>query len=195
VIYGNLRRYGLWSATLVSALFFALMHQSISQILYTFAAGIVMALTYELTGSIWCSTFLHLFNNLYSVVQEVIAGRLGPACYDYLNMADGIIILAGLISLIILCLLTVHGKKKREKMLSENASAEKAAESREGSDRMTFGHVPDIQTTAPDYADSLDNISITAKDFFAPGVIAFMVLSIGTTLIDAAYSLGLLTGM
>ena len=64
VIYGNLRPYGVPLAVTVSALLFALMHGNIAQTFYTFVAGVVMALCYELSGSIWCSTFLHLFNNL-----------------------------------------------------------------------------------------------------------------------------------
>ncbi len=195
VIYGNLRRYGMWSATLISALLFALMHQSISQTLYTFAAGIVMALTYELTGSIWCSTFLHMFNNLYSVVQEVIAMRLGPACYGYLNMADGIIILTGLISLMVLCILTVHEKKKRGRAVPVNTRAEEAnpALAKDGCERMTFGQVPRLLTPASESKQTPDKI--TAKGFFAPGIIAFLVMAFITTVIDAAWGLGLFTGM
>ena len=195
VIYGNLRRYGMWSATLISALLFALMHQSISQTLYTFAAGIVMALTYELTGSIWCSTFLHMFNNLYSVVQEVIAMRLGPDCYGYLNMADGIIILTGLISLMVLCILTVHAKKKRSRTVPVNTRVEEAnpTPAQDGCERMTFGQVPCLLTPAPENGQTQDKI--TAKGFFAPGIIVFLVMAFITTVIDAAWGLGLFTGM
>ena len=196
VIYGNLRRYGLWSATLISALLFALMHQSISQTLYTFAAGIVMALTYELTGSIWCSTFLHMFNNLYSVVQEVIAARLGPACYRKLNMADGIIIVLGRISMILLCLLAIHKLKKMCKAAEEEkARAEEAnlTPAQDGCDRMTFGQVPCRLTPVPESGLTPDKIS--AKGFFAPGMIAFLVMALVTTVIDAAWGLGLFTGM
>ncbi|MGN1445413.1 MAG: lysostaphin resistance A-like protein, partial [Eubacteriales bacterium] len=195
VIYGNLRRYGMWSATLISALLFALMHQSISQTLYTFAAGIVMALTYELTGSIWCSTFLHMFNNLYSVVQEVIAARLGPECYKYLNMADGVIIILGLYSMIVLCILAIHRLKKMRKAVEEKAQAEEAnlTMAQDSCERMTFGQVPRLLTPAPESGQTPDKI--TAKGFFAPGIIVFLVMAFITTVIDAAWGLGLFTGI
>jgi membrane protease YdiL (CAAX protease family) len=72
VIYGNLRPYGRGVAVIGSALLFALMHQTPDQIIYTFVAGIVLAWVYEVTGSIWGCTFLHLFNNLHSVIQTIL---------------------------------------------------------------------------------------------------------------------------
>lgn len=103
VFYTNLRPYGRTQAILISSLMFALMHQNIGQLFYTFVAGIAMALMYELTGSIWCSVFFHLFNNEMSVLSEVIYyGQGGEGIQPYLSILDGILFLLGVISVFLL---------------------------------------------------------------------------------------------
>ena len=100
VFYTNLRPYGRAQAMVISSLLFALMHQNIGQLFYTFLAGLAMALMYEITGSIWCSVFFHMFNNELSVLREVLYyGKYGEAAAPYLNIWDGILLLLGGISL------------------------------------------------------------------------------------------------
>lgn len=111
VIYTNLRPYGRTRAILISALLFALMHQNIAQIFYTFAAGIAMALMYELTGSIWCSVIYHAINNELAVVAEVlIYGKIGDAAYTAMLFWDLAICLLGAAATVILIF---HYRKKR----------------------------------------------------------------------------------
>ena len=95
MIYGNLRPYGVPLAVTVSALLFALMHGNIAQTFYTFVAGVVMALCYELSGSIWCSTFLHLFNNLSACVAQILLARLGEGAEMLLYVIDLSVMVAG----------------------------------------------------------------------------------------------------
>lgn len=110
VFYTNLRPFGKTQAILISSLLFALMHQNIGQIFYTFVAGIAMALMYEMTGSIWCSVFFHLFNNELSVLTEVLYyGRYGEAAQPYLSIQDAILFLLGMVSIV---LLVLYYKKK-----------------------------------------------------------------------------------
>ena len=71
----NLLPFGRTIAILISALLFALMHQNAEQVFYAFAAGILLGLVYERTGSIWNCFFLHLANNFASVIMEVFAWR------------------------------------------------------------------------------------------------------------------------
>ena len=71
MIYANLRPYGRGVAILISALLFGLMHQNAGQLLYTTAAGIVLAVVYELTGSFWCCVLLHFFNNFYAILEQI----------------------------------------------------------------------------------------------------------------------------
>lgn len=103
VFYSELRPYGRTQAVLLSALLFALMHQNIAQIFYTFAAGIAMAYMYELTDSIWCGVFFHMINNELSVLTDVlINGRFSEAALPYLRIFEGIYCVLGVISIVIL---------------------------------------------------------------------------------------------
>ena len=87
-----------------SAVRFALMHQNAEQFLYTFAAGIVLGLVYEYTGSIWNCTALHLFNNFISVLQTTVLSKYGETEYAavVLTIIEVAIYLAGAISIGIL---------------------------------------------------------------------------------------------
>lgn len=80
-ILSNLRPFGRSNAVIISAVLFALMHQNAGQLLYTFAAGIVLGLVYEYTGSIWNCTILHLMNNFVSVVQSAVLAKYGETVY------------------------------------------------------------------------------------------------------------------
>ena len=103
VFYSNLRPYGRTQAILVSSILFALMHENIGQLFYTFVAGIAMALMYELTGSIWCSVFYHAINNELSVISEILYyGRFGDTVSPLLSVFDAIQFIIGIISLILL---------------------------------------------------------------------------------------------
>jgi membrane protease YdiL (CAAX protease family) len=113
VYYTNLRPYGRTQAVLISALLFALMHQNPAQILYTFMAGVVMAMMYELTGSIWCGILFHLLNNEIAVISEILVyGKYGEAAIPFLQVLDGLTVLLGLASILILYLLR-DGKPQR----------------------------------------------------------------------------------
>ena len=71
----NLLPFGRTNAILISALLFALAHQTPSQVFYAFAAGIVLGLVYERTRSILPVTLMHIFNNLASVLLDLISHR------------------------------------------------------------------------------------------------------------------------
>ena len=117
VFYTNLRPFGRTQAILISAFLFALMHQNIAQLFFTFLAGIVMALMYEFTGSIWCGVFFHMFNNQFSVISEVLYyGRHGEAIAPYLSIFDAIRFILGAVSLILLILFY---KKKSDNAIGE----------------------------------------------------------------------------
>ncbi len=113
VIMKNLVPYGKGTAVIVSALLFALMHQNPAQFLYTFFGGIILALVCIETGSIWCSVFIHLFNNAISVFEEVISTRLSEAAAGYIiSIIEGTACVGGFVALIIL--VRLYEKKKKE---------------------------------------------------------------------------------
>ena len=103
-ILSNCRPFGRTNAIIISAVLFALMHQNAGQLLYTFAAGIVLGLVYEYTGSIWNCTILHLINNFVSVVQTAVLAEYGETVkgWTILTIIEVVIYLAGAISIGIL---------------------------------------------------------------------------------------------
>ena len=78
-ILSNLLPYGKATAIFASAVLFSMMHGNVAQFFYTFIAGLVLGAVYVETGSIWPCTFIHLFNNFYSVIQQVIYERGGKS--------------------------------------------------------------------------------------------------------------------
>ena len=100
-ILSYLLPYGKMTALIASSALFALMHGNFAQFIYTFAAGIVLGAVYIESGSIWPSTFIHLFNNFYSVICGAIYDTYGddPKVVLVLNAADILLIIAGLAAL------------------------------------------------------------------------------------------------
>lgn len=100
-ILSSLLPYGKMTALIASSALFALMHGNFAQFIYTFAAGIALGAVYIESGSIWPSTFIHLFNNFYSVCQTAIYDMYGdnPKVVQALNYIDILLILAGLAAL------------------------------------------------------------------------------------------------
>lgn len=163
VIYTNLRPYGKTLAVFASAVCFSLMHQNIAQTFYTMVAGIVLALIYEATGSIWGSIFLHMFNNLYSVLQSAILYRYSETtAMVLLNLANALIILVGGISTIYLLML----EKK------------KAKETSQAKELGVFNISQDIAETTHETTASIP----TGKAFLTvaqtPGMLVFGILSV-----------------
>ncbi len=116
-ILTNLLPFGRSNAILISALLFAVMHQNAGQILYAFAAGILLGVVYERTGSIWNCILLHLVNNSSSLAMRMLDAKLG-----------------GTLAELLLCLLCVGGvvplvrflsqkREQSEDALFENASS------------------------------------------------------------------------
>ena len=70
VVYGRLRRrMGMWSAVIVSALVFAVLHFNVVQFVYAFLMGIVFALIVEKTGRLFFAIFAHIVANAIAVVR------------------------------------------------------------------------------------------------------------------------------
>ncbi|MBQ1982559.1 MAG: CPBP family intramembrane metalloprotease [Clostridia bacterium] len=166
VVYGNLRPFGRTQAIIVSALTFALMHQNIGQLFYTFVCGVVMALMYEWTGSIWCGILFHLFNNELSVLIEVLCyGRFGATIQPYLYLWDGLILLLGTVSIVILILY-----KRRE-----------ASRIKQQQEAGIFG-----STDAQHFVEEFDmppvSVRTTLRVLCTPGMIVFAVASVASML-------------
>lgn len=79
VLTNALGRYGPWVAVLGSAVVFALAH-GINQILpVALVNGIVTALLFRKTGSVWPGVFVHLVNNTLGTLASVLLPLLAAA--------------------------------------------------------------------------------------------------------------------
>lgn len=101
-VLGALLPYGKTTAVLGSALLFGFMHQSADQFFYTTAAGVVLALLVLNSGSIWVAVLLHMFNNLFTVVQNVLYAQMGREATLLICILELVVIGGGLVSLIVL---------------------------------------------------------------------------------------------
>ena len=157
-ILSNLRPFGRTNAVIISAVLFALMHQNAGQLLYTFAAGIVLGLVYEYTGSIWNCTVLHVFNNFISVVQTAILAKYGETDYAaaILTVIEVAIYLVGAISLGVL----IHKHFSKQQKLEE-------------------GVFEKDFIAADAYAEHPIRGRAATKLFFCPSMIIFFVLTVG----------------
>lgn len=164
VCYGNMRRYGRPFALTASAVLFALMHQNPAQTFYTFCAGLVMGLCYELSGSIWCGVFLHLFNNLFAVFGDVLYDRLGDNYGAIMTLVDAAIILLGLGSALWLYVILRRQRETDEKPTGGGL----------------FGNLPpSLPSVTVEYPDTLSAV----RAFFAPGMIVYVSLSLACTVL------------
>lgn len=69
VILGTLRRYGDFTAVLISALLFGLIHSTIAQIPFALAVGVALGIITVKTNSLLPGIIIHFANNLIAVVN------------------------------------------------------------------------------------------------------------------------------
>ena len=113
IICNHLRPYGKTVAVVGSSLLFGLMHQNVGQMFYATVAGVVLSVIYLESRSIWAPTLLHMFNNLTSVVYDIVADRLSRTSANrVLALLDAFVIGLGLIAL--LCWM-IRGDRARAK--------------------------------------------------------------------------------
>lgn len=168
-ILTNLTPYGRGYAVLFSAILFGLMHQNLFQIIYTTILGVVLALVYVRTKSLWCCVLVHFVNNGISVLQESLYLVLEERIADMINYSLYLVVLvAGAVSLLVL--LTRHGKTERPE------------------DSGSFGK---IYPVGMDYEEYPITRGKRVKLFFSPTMIIFTVIavsSIATTLLSVLLS-------
>ncbi len=87
-----LRVYGRGTATVASAVMFALMHANIEQLLYTFIAGLFLAWIYLETDSLLYPILLHFINNGISASLDIINEHCDPSVYNLASFLSNIIV-------------------------------------------------------------------------------------------------------
>lgn len=78
MIYGKLRHNGfsIWVAAVISGIVFGAFHMNWVQGIYAAVFGVVLALVYEKTQTIWGSTLLHIAFNSSSYIVQFIDEQL-----------------------------------------------------------------------------------------------------------------------
>ena len=77
---------GVWWAVLLSAVCFGVYHQNLTQGVFAFFFGIVLATVYEHYGTIWAAIAAHAANNLYAVILNALIEREMVTDTGYLFM-------------------------------------------------------------------------------------------------------------
>lgn len=85
LFYGNLRRMNPIFAAIAQALMFAIVHNTISGMIYALLAGIVLAITVEQTGSWLCSLAVHSMINLRTYIYISILAD-APAVREIIDL-------------------------------------------------------------------------------------------------------------
>jgi len=93
VILQGLRPYGKWFAILISALLFMLFHGNLQQTIYQFAYGVLAGYLVILTGSLWASILIHIFNNVFIIMITVI-NTASNSTGEYNDITFGFILTA-----------------------------------------------------------------------------------------------------
>lgn len=89
IAYGGYRKSGTkFMAVMLSALMFGLMHMNLNQALYAFVIGILLALLFEATNSIFTTMLFHFIYNAQSCCMMFLIEAIMPGYYqDAANMA------------------------------------------------------------------------------------------------------------
>jgi hypothetical protein len=78
VLYPLLRnRWGLWPGVLASSLIFAVIHGDIAVGVTAFILGIILALVFEYSRSLWSAVLVHVLNNSLKILLLYILVALG----------------------------------------------------------------------------------------------------------------------
>ncbi len=72
-VTGLLKHFHPWTAVLVSAYAFGMMHGTVQQIPFAFALGIILGLVYVKTGNLLYPILLHFANNLWACVMTFVS--------------------------------------------------------------------------------------------------------------------------
>ena len=140
VVYGGYRKHGdKFTAVLLSGFLFGIMHMNLNQAMYAFAIGVLLALLFEATDSIFPTMLFHFVYNAQScclmyLVEEFMPGYyLDPANFEAATATGGLyvmiavyIILAAIFTPLAICMLYKIAKNEnRVEQLKETLPGKK----------------------------------------------------------------------
>ena len=145
IVYGGYRKHGnKCTAVLLSGFLFGIMHMNLNQALYAFAIGVLLALLFEATNSIWPTILFHFIYNAQSCclmyfVEELVPGfysdpaniEAATASADLYIMIAAYIIIAAIFTPLAICMLYKIAKNEgRVEQLKETLPGKKEGEAR-----------------------------------------------------------------
>lgn len=99
LIFGYLRRFGLFFSAIASSVFFGLGHANPGQLIYAVVYGIVLCVVTEKTGNLKTAILVHFFNNLIAFSGEYII--TDSLLFDIIyNLLLGVFAVMGIISMV-----------------------------------------------------------------------------------------------
>ena len=120
-IYSTLSRFGAGYAALVSALFFGLMHFSLTQMLFAFLCGFMFGYIRYISQNFILTVIVHFLNNALSTVSTFIRLTCSINAYQIYNIiahAIFMLMLVGSATLLSLCGIRLLLFRKRKAPLS-----------------------------------------------------------------------------
>lgn len=140
IVYGGYRKHGdKFVAVLASGFLFGVMHMNLNQALYAFAIGVLLALLFEATNSIWPTILFHFVYNAQSctlmfLIEEIMPGiytdpamlEAASASTDMYIMIAVYIVLAAIFTPLAICMLYKIAKNEnRVEQLKETLPGKK----------------------------------------------------------------------
>lgn len=116
LFYGELRAMNPIFSCLVQAVMFALVHDSVSAVIYALGAGVILGITAERTGSLVPCIAAHCLINARSLLYMTVFAEYSAVC----SAIDALFVLPGVMSFVVLAL--THGRESlvnEEKMIGE----------------------------------------------------------------------------
>lgn len=145
VVYGGYRKHGdKFAAVLLSGFLFGVMHMNLNQALYAFAIGVLLALLFEATDSIFPTMLFHFVYNAQScclmyLVEEIVPGiysdpaklEAATAATDLHIMIAVYIVIAAIFTPLAICMLYKIAKNEgRVEQLKEALPGKKEGKMR-----------------------------------------------------------------
>ncbi len=139
IVYGGYRKEGQkFQAVLLSGFMFGIMHMNLNQALYAFVIGVLLALLFEATNSIFATMLFHFIYNAQScclmyIMEEIMPGYYSEAATmavgpnEMYMMISVYLVLAAIFTPIALCMLYKIAKNEnRVEQLKETLPTKKA---------------------------------------------------------------------
>ena len=79
IALGALKKFGNSFAIITTAILFGMMHGNIEQIPFAFMLGLYLAFAVIRTGTMWTAVAIHLINNGFAFLMQMLSGVVGNA--------------------------------------------------------------------------------------------------------------------